>query len=464
VFSYNVSLAYGNQNFTLRAELNWHVLLLAIALSFVTGITFGLAPALQATRVDVITAMKEVRAGEPAALHSFWRFSLSHTLIVGQIAVSLLMLVVAGLFVRTLSNLQSIEVGFNRENLLVFNLNARQAGRPLAEIASLYDGLLKQFKAIPGVSDASLSNHSLINAGFVLSHEIPGRHDNPDDRMLIIGPSYFKTMQIPIVAGREIDERDLPGSAPVAMISQQFAKVNFPGENPIGKHVTLLGRRDHPETGRAMEVVGIVKDAHYGGLTERMPPVLYIPYNQGYPQPEEVVFELRSRGDPLVYVNAIREIVRRADSRMPLFKVKTERAEIDQTMNQVIVFARLCTGFALLALVIACVGLYGTVSYNVARRTAEIGIRMALGARRGRLMWMILRQVAILTVLGLAVGLPAALALSKFVKTFLFGMQPNDPLSIAGAAATLLAAAILASYAPAHRASRIDPMVALRHE
>ena len=459
-------LANGNANFTLRAELNWHVLLLAIVLSTTTGIAFGLAPSLQATRVDVITAMKETRAGEPHARHSFWRISLSHTLIVGQIAVSVLMLVAAGLFLRTLSNLKSIEVGFNPENLLVFNLNAGQAGRRLAEIAGLYDGLSKQFKAIPGVREASLSNRSFINAGFGLNHRIQGKRANPDDRMLIIGPSYFKTMQIPIVAGREINERDLPGSSPVAMISELFAKVNFPGENPIGKHVTLLRgfRNDHPEAARDMEIVGIAKDAHYGGIKEKIRPLLYIPYNQGYPQPEAVVFELRTADDPLAYVNTIRDIVRRTDSRMPLSNVKTETAEIDQTINQEIVFARLCSGFALLALVIACVGLYGTVSYSVARRTAEIGIRMALGAQRSRLVGMILRQIVILTILGLAIGVPSALAASELIKAFLFGTQPNDPLSITSAAAILLGAAILASFAPAHRASRIDPMVALRHE
>jgi macrolide transport system ATP-binding/permease protein len=457
-------LANGSANFTLRAELNWHVLLLALALSMITGIAFGLAPALQATGVDIITAMKETRAGEPSARHSYWRISLSHMLIVGQIAVSLLMLVAAGLFARTLSNLQSIDVGFNRENLLMFNLNARQAGRPLEEIANLYAGLLKRFKTIPGVREASLSNQSFIKAGFGLNHRIPGKAPNPDDRMLIIGPSYLKNMQIPVVAGREIDERDLPGSPPVAMISEYFAKVNFPGENPIGKHVTLTGRRDHPETAREMEIVGIAKDARYGGLTDKRRPLLYIPYNQGYPRPEAVVFELRAAGDPLSYVNTVREIVRQADSRMPISGVKTEAAEIDQTINQEIIFARLCTAFAVLALVIACVGLYGTVSYSVARRTAEIGIRMALGAQRGRLIGMILLQVVIVTGVGLSIGVPGALAASKLVKAFLFGVQPNDLLSIAGAAATLLTAAILASFAPAYRASKIDPMVALRHE
>jgi macrolide transport system ATP-binding/permease protein len=455
-------LANGDAKFTLHAELNWHVLSVAATLSLLTGLLFGLAPAMQSTRVDVISAMKEMQAGQPMGRRSFWRISLSHALIVGQIAVSLLMLIAAGLFVRTLSNLQSIELGFNRDNILLFNLNARQAGRHSAEIAGFYANLLEQFKNIPGVREASLSNHSLINAGFALRHSIPGKKRNPGDRMLVVGPSFFKTMQIPIMAGREIDEHDLPGSLPIAVVSEQFAKVNFGDENPIGQHV-ILSAREHAET-RDMEIVGIARNARYGGLKGKVPPVLYIPYNQGFPQPEDMIFELRTAGDPLAYVNTVRKIVRQADSRIPLSGVKTQVAEIDQTINQEIVFARLCSAFAILALVIACVGLYGTVSYNVARRTGEIGIRMALGAQRSRVVRMILVQVLVLAAVGLAIGVPAALGASKLIASFLFGMKPNDPLALTAAVAILLGAAILAGYAPARRASRIDPMAALRHE
>jgi ABC-type antimicrobial peptide transport system permease subunit len=191
---------------------------------------------------------------------------------------------------------------------------------------------------------------------------------------------------------------------------------------------------------------------------------LYIPYNQGFPQPEEMVFELRTAGDPLAYVNTVREIVRQADARVPLSNVRTQVAEIDQTINQEIIFAELCTAFAILALVIACVGLYGTVSYNVERRTGEIGIRMALGAKRARVVRMILVQVLALAAVGLVIGVSTAFGASKLVASFLFGMKPNDPIAITAAVVILLAAAALAGYAPARRASRIDPMVALRHE
>jgi ABC-type antimicrobial peptide transport system permease subunit len=177
-----------------------------------------------------------------------------------------------------------------------------------------------------------------------------------------------------------------------------------------------------------------------------------------------MVFELRTAGDPLPYVNTGREIVHQADARVPVYRVRTQAAQVDQEMSQEIIFARLCTAFAILGLAIACVGLYGTMSYNVARRTNEIGIRMALGARRGGVIWMVLRQVFVLAVVGLAIGLPTALVTSKYVESFLFGMKPNDPLAIAAAVGVLIAAAVIAGYAPARRASKIDPMIALRHE
>jgi macrolide transport system ATP-binding/permease protein len=456
-------LGNGQTNFTLHAELNWHVLSVAIALSLLTGVLFGLAPAMQSTRVDVISAMKETRAGQPAGRRTFRRISLSQVLVVGQIALSLLMLVAAGLFVRTLTNLESIEVGFNRENLLLFDLDARKAGHKDPEITAFYGDLQKRFSAIPGVRDVSLSNQPLIEAGYGLNLSVHGQSPS-GNRMLVVGPGFFKTMQIPILAGRGIDERDQPGSKAVAVVSELFAKVNFGDENPLGQQVRLRGNPKRPETRRDLEIVGICRSVRYGGLKDRARPVIYIPYNQGYPQPGQMVYELRTTGDPLRYVNAVREIVRQADALVPLAEVKTQVAEIDQTINQEIVFAELCTGFAILALVIACVGLYGTVSYNVARRTGEIGIRMALGARRGNVVGMILRQVIAMAVLGLAIGVPVAFGASKLVDSFLFGMKANDPLAVGAAAAILLGAAALAGYGPARRASRIDPMVALRHE
>jgi predicted permease len=457
-------LANGQSNFTLRAELNWRVLGVAIALSLLTGVLFGLAPAIRSTRVDVISAMKETRAGALGGPRSFGRAGLSQALVVAQIALSLLMLVAAGLFVRTLSNLQSIELGFNRENLLLFELNALQAGHKGPEVAAFYANLLKKFQTIPGVRDASLSNYALAEAGWSLGISIAGKETDPGDRMLAVGPGFFNTMQIPILAGREIGDRDQSGSLSVAVVSESYAKTNFSNQNPLGQHITIEGRVDGRPTSRELEVVGVARNAGYGPLKRKVPPVLYIAYNQGFPEPQRMVYELRTAGDPLRFVNTVRDIVHQTDPRVPLSDVRTQAAAIDRTINQEIVFAELCTAFAILALVIACVGLYGTVSYNVARRTGEIGIRMALGAQRGKVVRMILNQVIVLAAVGLAIGIPAAFGASKLVASFLYGMKPNDPLAITAAVVVLLGAAILAGYAPARRASRIDPMVALRHE
>ncbi|HXB69679.1 MAG TPA: ABC transporter permease [Candidatus Acidoferrales bacterium] len=457
-------LANGRANFTLRAELNWHVLGAAAALSLLTGVLFGLAPAMQSTRVDVISALKETRAGQPGARHSFRGVSISHALMVCQIAISLLMLVAAGLFVRTLSNLQSIELGFNRENVLLFQLDARKAGHKDPEIAAFYGDLRQRFSEIPGVRSASLSEDSLIEAGTGLPIGVSGAPSSPDNRILNVGPAFFGTMQIPILAGRDFDESDRPASPAVAVINEVFAKANFGNRNPLGQHLIMRKGGKGEPLARDMEIVGVSRNARYGGLKEAIPPLVYMPYNQGYPQPDQMVYALRTSGDPLRYVNSARETVRQADARVPVSEIRTQAADIDQTINQEITFARLCTGFAILALAIACVGLYGTVSYNVARRTGEIGIRMALGAQRGGVVRMVLRDVLALAAVGLAIGLPTALGTSKFVASFLYGMKSNDPLALTLAVVTLLGAAILAGYLPARKASRIDPMSALRHE
>jgi predicted permease len=452
-------LADGQQNFAVRAELNWHVLAATFVLSVLCGALFGLAPAMQSTRADVMPALKSGplnwRSGR-----TFRRISLSHALVVSQIVLSLLMLVVAGLFVRTLSNLQSIQVGFNRENVLLFQLNARQAGHRDPEILSFYEGMRKRFAGIPGVSSATLSHASLLGAGRGLEVRISGKMVAPETRLLHTGPGFFSTMQIPMLLGREIDGRDTPSSTPVVVVNERFVKVHFGNENPLGRHVTRGG--PHP---REMEIVGVASNAHYGPLKESVRPVLYIPYNQEeQPRMQQMVYALRTAGDPLAYVHTVRELVHRADDRIPVTDVRTQAAEIDRAMNQEIVFARLCTGFALLALVIAGVGLYGTTSYGVARRTGEIGIRMALGAQRGVVVRMILRQVLVLAAVGLVIGVPAALGASKLVESFLFEMKANDPFAVTSAVGILIAAVILAGYMPARKASRIDPITALRDE
>jgi macrolide transport system ATP-binding/permease protein len=227
----------------------------------------------------------------------------------------------------------------------------------------------------------------------------------------------------------------------------------------VGRHFNLVGRQPHD-----IEIIGVSKDSHYGEWKEDVPPVIYVPYFSGLYPVTEMTYAVRTAGDPLAYVNSIRQIVHGVDSRVPVANIRTQKAQIDETISQEITFAKLCTALALLALVIACVGLYATMSYTVARRTIEIGIRLALGAPRAGMILMVLRQVVVLVAVGLAIGLPVALGTSRLVASFLFGMKANDPLALIFAVAMLLASALLAGYFPAWKASQISPMIALRRE
>jgi len=460
-------LANDGRHLILRAEMNWHVLAVAAALSMITGLLFGLLPALQATKVDVMPVLRETRAADrrPRVRFSFLRFNMSHALIVAQIAVSLLMLVATGLFVRTLSNLESISLGFNRENVLLFTLNARQAGHRSPEIIDFYGNLLERFRQIPGVRSATVTNSPLLGEGTWQSPMAPmGKQAVINTNILTAGPDFFSTMQIPILAGRPIEARDQPGSPAVAVVNEVWAKANFGDRNPIGEHIDFWQpseRLKHHD----IVIAGLAKNARYGELTGDMRAVVYLPMRQNlYVDVDEVTFALRMSGNALAPANQVREIVHQADSRVPVTRVRTQAAQIDQMVNQQIVFARLCSAFAVLALVIACVGLYGTMAYNVARRVSEIGIRMALGAGRGRVIGMVLGQVVGMVAVGLAIGVPIVRWLSWLVESFLFGVKPNDPMAVTIAVATLVIAALAAGYAPAWRASRIDPMAALRHE
>ena len=371
----------------------------------------------------------------------------------------------AGLFVRTLSNLQSVELGFNQHNLLLFSINARQAGYKEANLAQFYDGLLRSFRGIPGVQDAGISEFSLV-AGYWNSTglTIPGAPVATGSRIetciLPVNESFLKTMQIPVVLGSGIEERHIT-SPNVAVVNEEFAKKFFAGENPVGRRIGL----GDPRKPRDVEIIGVARTARYNSIKEKeTPPLVYVPYTQDLAGLGGMFFEMRTAGDPLALVPAIRKIVREANASVPVANVSTQTAQIDQMISRERTFGQLCTSFAVLALTIACIGLYGTMAYTVARRTSEIGIRMALGAERRSIVVMVLREAIALSVAGVAVGLGLAWGTTRFVESFLFGLKHNDPLVLSLAVVLLAGAAILAGYAPARRASRIDPVVALRYE
>jgi macrolide transport system ATP-binding/permease protein len=458
----SVLMANGRESFLLDVTLNWRVLAVTMGLALLTGVLFGLAPALQSTRVDLTTALKQTRAGESRKRFGWLKVSLSQTLVVTQIAVSLLLLVAAGLFVRTLNKLNSIEVGFNRENLLLFSVHARQAGYRQEAMPRFFANLQERFASIPGVRSASASNFGMVtqsmNSGRI---QVPG-FTGPDATaaFLSVAPKFFETMQIPILLGRAIDERDIAAGTKVAVVNEVFVKKYLGGQSPVG----MRFRQGRAANATEYEIVGVARNARYHSLKNEIPAVAYNPYTHQLQSLGSLTFELRAAGDPLSLVAAVREVVRQADSRIPVTDIRTQDAAIDQTIGQERTFATLCTAFALLAVAIACVGLYGTMAYSVARRTNELGLRMALGAQRKKLIWMVLREVFVMAAVGLAIGVPVALATTRFVKSFLFEMKPNDPWAIAGAAVVLVLAAVAAGYGPAWRASRIDPWNALRHE
>ena len=446
-------LAGGDGGFSPHASLNWHVLALAAGLALVCGVLFGLAPALASTR----HAGTEARAGHG---HSRARAGIREALTIAQIALSLILLVAAALFTRSLSNLQSVDTGFGRENILILELNARQAGRPEEELPAFYENLRQEFSRVPGVRSTTFSNSPLIGEGtWAFTVTVAGTPVTSSS-FLVAGPEFFSGMQIPIVAGRALSERDRAGSSSVAVVNERFAREAFGAVNPVGRRLTFGGGKG----AREMEIVGVSRDVHYGDLKSDPPQTIFFPYSQGAWPVDRMTFEVRTTGNPLAYANTMRAIVRRADPRLPVGSVTTEARQIDSTINQEITFAWLCGAFAGLALAIGCVGLYGVVSWNVARRTSEIGIRVALGAGRGTVVRMVLREVLAVSAAGLAIGIPAAIGGAKLVESFLFGMKALDPRAFVEAAAMLAVAAAIAGYLPSRRAARIDPMTALRYE
>jgi macrolide transport system ATP-binding/permease protein len=458
-------LSGGHEDFSLHAALDWRILALTIAAALATGMLFGLAPAIEATRVDITPALKETRASAPRGRGH--HFGLGRFLVVAQIALSLLLVLGAAIFVRTLANLHSVEIGFNQENLLTFSLDASQSGYKDAALKAFYSRMDERFGALPGVRAATMTDMPLVaNSGSTTHVILPGTpkpdgRDGPSTSYVSVGPTFFETMQLPIVLGQPIGAHDVEGAPIAAVVNEVFARKYFPDQNPIGRRFGL----GSSEAGE-LTIVGIARNARYNSLKNEIPPVAYVPLLQNVVKrpPMATFFELRTAGNPVALAETVRKSIRDAAPNVPIAGMMTQTERIDSTIIQERTFADLCTAFAVLALLIACVGLYGTMAYAVSRRTNEIGIRMALGAGRRRIIWMVLREVLVLAAVGLTVGLVCAWSAMSAIKSFVFGMKPADPFAILVAAGILATALVLAGFAPAARASRIDPLTALRHE
>jgi predicted permease len=447
------------------APLDWRVLLFASGVALATGILFGMAPAMRVTGTSAGDALKDTSRSVTGS-----RTLLNRSLLVIQVAISLVLLIGAGLFLRTVDNLRRVDVGFNPNNLVIFRVNPQLNGYEQTRIASLYDQMVQRLLGVPGVRSVTLSNPPMLSGGVnstaLLVH---GRQYDPrsfnDPAMrnantinrVRIAPNFFETMEIAIVRGRGFTERDNLAAPKVGILNEAAVRKFFPGEDPLGRRFG-----NTPETSGQIEVVGVVKDIMYNTLREPPPPTMYVPYVQS--PLGGMAFVIRTSTDPAALMGSVREAVRQVDGNVPLMDMATQTDQIERRFAQERVFAKAYALFGGLAVLVASIGLFGLMSYNVTRRTTEIGIRMALGAQRQSVLQMVMRESLILVGIGVVIGVSAALGSGRFVASLLFGLTPTDVTTSAVAIVVMVAVSAFAGYLPARRASRLDPMMALRHD
>ncbi|MGH9575140.1 MAG: ADOP family duplicated permease [Candidatus Acidiferrales bacterium] len=481
---------------------DWRVLVFTMVITLLTAILFGIAPALRGARVDLTPSLKQSASSLPggAAHKSRW-FRLGDALVIAQVALSIVVLIGAGLLVRTLRNLQSINPGFEPHNILLFGIDPNLAGYTDQQTQQLYASLQQRFAALPGVISASYSEDALLSGGWSagdvhIDSAPPKQYANTGK--LAVGLNFFSTMRIPMLAGRNFTSADFAAaaatnaaekacdaaaaktrpesssppapptaldeayyhSAPIpVLVNETFARKFLANQSPVGLHMGNAPRGDVPNLGPGYTIIGVVGDTKFPQLRREIVPILFSPLVSS-----SAHFELRTAVNPTALVKSVREIVSNAGDNLPLTDVRTQTEQIDQLLFQERLMSRLSTFFGALALVLACIGLFGLLSYEVARRTRELGIRMALGAQRRDLLRLVVGQGILLVLVGTGIGIGAAIGVTRFMSAMLYGIHPDDPLTFAGVAVLLMLVALLACYIPARRAMRVDPMVALRHE
>ncbi len=479
-------LPAGRRAIDLQPTPDMRVLAFTALASIAAGLLFGLAPAREASRTDITGAMK----ADAGATAGGARMALRKTLVTAQVVLSLALLVGAGLFLRTLGNLLDIDPGFHRENVLLVGTDPAQFGYNRQRVRQFYDRLLDRTRQIPGVVAASLAQITpLSGANRNSDVSFEGYKPTSKREMILefnqVSAGYFSTMRIPILLGRDFTPEDEPAIVPEggflegiagsstgdlgppvlpherrsAIISESTARHFFQDANPIGRRFSY---GEPFRADQAFEIVGVVKDVKYGGLREDARRMIYVPvWLHGA---ESCWLAMRSARDPKQLGGTIRRTVRDIDPAIPVLETTTLEEDVDNNISDERLIANLSSFFGALSLALAAIGLYGVISYTVTRRTKEFGIRMALGGRRSELVWMVLRESLGLVVLGIALGTGAAFALTRLVSSMLYGVSAHDPVTIGAAAALLLATSIFAALIPAYRASRVDPMAALRCE
>ena len=448
----------------LNLQPDARVLGFTVGVTLVTTILFGLIPSLYSTRLKLTPILKSAPTGASSeAPHR--RFTAGKILVVTQVAVSVILLVAAGLFVRSLSKLGEVNLGYSGENLLLFRVDASPGGYKGAAIPRFQLDLLARISVIPGLRAATASKDGLFSHSesadpIDVEGYTPKVGEEMHSRMDHIGPGYFSTLGIPVLMGREIEAQDTASSVRAAVINQTFARQFFPNTNPIGKHV----RDTYPGNPAEMVIVGVAADIKYNNLREKTPPRIYAPLANPMWENPAAFYEARTYADPKAVAAALRRVVQEAAPTLPPIEIHTMSGLIDDSLQTDRFIEQLTSAFSLLALLLAAIGLYGLMAYTVSRCTRDIGIRLALGAAPGNILSNVLRETLFLVLLGIAIGIPTALAGTRLVKNMLFGLGLVDPISVLSAVIILVVTAALAGFLPAWRASQVDPMVALRYE
>ena len=449
----------------LDVVLDGRVLGFTIFLSLLTAILFGVAPALRAGRIAPTAVLNAGRSGASGQTRSL----LGKAIIVAQVSLSLVLLIGAGLFTRSIINLVNVNTGFNKQNVLLVNLDVHATGyMDEARLAELYRQITERVNTVPGVQASSFSiftfNHGAWHDGGWPEHPTAATKEGVNSSYNAVGPGYFAALGLPILEGRGIGEQDTATSPKVAVINETMARKLFPGGAAVGKRFGMGDSTDPKD----IEVIGVVRDAKYLSLSEGPQALAYYPYTQYKPEWGIGLylshFNVRCSGDPKFVASAIRQTFAEINSNLPIVSVETLAQRVDDSVVYPRLVAELSGFFGILAVLLACIGIYGVMSFAVNRRTNEIGIRMALGAAQTDVVRMVMREVVALVAIGVAIGVPAALASDRWAASLLFGLKPSDPFTLASATVLLLGVAALAGYLPARRAASVDPMVALRHE
>jgi predicted permease len=444
----------------LNASLDPRTIAFTFVLALITGIGFGFLPAIQSTRPNVYPTLKDQAGG---VIGGFGQIRSRQALVVAQVALSLLLLVGAGLFTRSLMNLRKLDPGFQTANMVTFSLDASRNGYTPARIRETYQTIQDRLNTVPGVRSAALNDIALLSGDNNLSSiHIDGYQAKQDEDMnphfSSISPGYFSTLGTPLLLGRDFTAADRLGSPKVAVVNESFAKHYFNGENPLGRKFGY--RQEGPGD---VEIIGVAKDAKYDSLRNDHPRIVYVPYLQE-PAPGYVSVDVRTAAAPEAIMPTLRREIAKVDSNLAMWDLKTMEAQVSESLYAERLIATLCACFGALATILASVGLYGVTAFSVARRTREIGIRMALGAGRASVLRMVLKEVAWMCLIGVALGVPLAVALSRYLVSQLYGVAPTDLLTLLFAALTMMCVSLAAGFLPARRAATVDPTIALRYE